>query len=75
MNPELLMKKNTTKKVSMKKYFWPLMKKFRQQSTSSRKGKASDNDGIRAEDIKTCDNVTEVSKQEAVVQKHGTEYE
>ena len=46
-------------------------------------GKASDNNGIRAEDIKNCDAATkekmkqifyEVLKQEAVLQKHGAEY-
>ena len=34
------------------------MEKFRQQSTSSRKAKPGTKNGIRAEDIKTCDNPT-----------------
>ena len=48
-------KKNDEKK--LKTYLWLLMKRFRQPWTNSNKERR-DNNGIRAEDIKTCDDAT-----------------
>ena len=59
------------------------MKKNQAAINKLNNGKASDNNGIRAKDIKNCDAATkekikqifnEVLKQEAVLQKHGAKY-
>ena len=57
MNPELLMKKNTAKKVTMKKISLITEEEIQTAINKLKKGKASDNNGIRAEDINTCGNV------------------
>ena len=51
-------KKNDEKK--LKTYLWLLMKRFRQPWTNSNKERR-DNNGIRAEDIKTCDDATKAN--------------
>ena len=60
MNPEARTDKNeeNNDEGDKEKYLTLLKKRYRQQSTNSRKAKQVTNNGNRAEDIKTCDGTT-----------------